>query len=73
MQKFGIIENGKLKKTTEDTPGAKVIIYDDIPEFDQINEAIFESNFIEKEDYIFVEVEVKEVVQDNSETEGEMF
>lgn len=72
MQKFGIIEEGKLRKVPEKTQGAKVIIYDELPEFDQTKQAVFEKGFTEHEDYIFVEVEIREVVQDDETTQEEM-
>jgi hypothetical protein len=66
MTKYGIISNDELDIVAKDTEGAKPIRYAGIPEFDQTLQAVFESGYAEYDDYIFVNVEVRDVVQDDS-------
>lgn len=70
--KYGIIQNNQLQLVSQNAEGAKPVSYDEIPEFDQTKQAVFEKGFIEHEDYIFVEVEVREVVQDDETMHEEM-
>jgi len=69
MIKYGIISDGELEKVPENTKGAKPIQYADIPDYDQTLEAVFESSYKEYDDHIFVDVEIREVVQDDGEEE----
>lgn len=68
MKKYGVINsNGELEIVSKDTQGAKEIQYDDIPEFNQTEEAVFEKDIIEEDNYIRVTLEIREVIQDDSE------
>jgi len=69
MTKYGVINNGELEIVSKDTERAKPIQYADIPEFDQTSEAVFESGYTEHDDHIFVDVEIREVVQDDGDEE----
>jgi hypothetical protein len=71
MQKFGIIENGKLKIVKQGYPNAKPIVYAEIPEYDQETQAVFELPPVDNGDHIFVGLEVREVPRDD--VDGEMF
>ena len=69
--KFGIIENGKLKLVRQGVPKSKPVVYAEIPEYDQETQAVFEKEPVEFEDYISVDVEIRDVPQDEM-TEHEM-
>lgn len=69
--KFGIIENGKLKLVRQGAPKSKPVVYAEIPEYDQETQAVFEKEPVEFEDYISVDVEIRDVPQDEM-TEHEM-
>lgn len=47
------------------TPNAKPVRYAEVPEYDQEHQAVFEVAPVDKGDYIFVGVEVREVEQDD--------
>jgi hypothetical protein len=72
MQKYGILEKGKLKIVPREALGAKPIKYAEIPEFDQEHQAVFGTAPIDKGGYIFVDIEIREVEQDDEQSE-EMF
>lgn len=65
MQKYGILENGKLKIVSEGKP----IVHADVPEFDQETQAVFEKEPMDMGDYIYIDVEVREVEPDDGEQE----
>jgi hypothetical protein len=69
MQKFGIIENGKLKLVRQGTPKSKPVVYAEIPEYDQETQAVFELPPVDNGDHIFVGLEVREVPRDDAEDE----
>jgi hypothetical protein len=71
MQKFGIIENGKLKLVRQGVPKSKPVVYAEIPEYDQETQAVFELPPEDREDHIFVDLEVRDVPKDD--VDGEMF
>lgn len=71
MQKFGIIENGKLKLVRQGVPKSKPVVYAEIPEFDQEFQAVFEKEPVDMGEYIFIDVEVRDVEQDE-EADAEM-
>lgn len=66
------MEQNKLRIVSVDTPGAKLIKYAEIPEFDQECEAVFEKTPADKGEYIFIDVEIREVEQEDEQSE-EMF
>lgn len=69
MQKYGIIENGKLKILKQGAPNAKPVVYAAIPEYDQETQAVFELPPVDNGDHIFVGLEVREVPRDDAEDE----
>lgn len=73
MQKYGLLKNGELVVAPNGTPGAKPIIYANVPEFDQEREAVFQTAPVDMGDHIFIGVEVREVEQDEGEQTDEMF
>lgn len=73
MQKYGILKNETLTIVPKGTPGAKLIKYAKIPEFDQEFQAVFEKEPVDKGDHIFVGVEVREVELDDTSQHEEMF
>ena len=63
----GIIRDGKLLLVPEGTPGSKPVIFAPIPEFDQETQAVYQIGPLEREDDIYVGVEIKLVELDESE------
>ncbi len=72
MHKYGILKNGNLQIVPSGTPGAKPIIHADVPEFDQEQEAVFESAPVDRGDHIYIGVEIREVKQDEGNQGHEM-
>lgn len=70
MQKLGIIENGKLKLVRQGVPKSKPVVYAEIPEYDQETQAVLELPPEDREDHIFVDLEVRDVPKDD--VDGEM-
>jgi len=64
---FGIIKDGKLLLVPAGTPDAKPVVFGEIPEFDQTTQAVYQIGPIEREDDIYVGVEVRYVEVDESE------
>lgn len=64
---YGIIKDGKLLLVPEGTPNAKPVIFAEIPEFDQETQAVYQIGPVEREDDIYVGVEIKFVELDESE------
>ena len=69
MQKYGIIRDGKLLLVPEGTPDAKPVVFGEIPEFDQETQAIYQVGPVEREDDIYVGVEICYVELDEGELE----
>ena len=63
--KYGIIENGKLKIVKQGYPESKPVVYAEIPEYDQETQAVFELPPEDRESYIFVGLEIREVPKDD--------
>lgn len=61
MQKYGILKNGDLKEVPAGTEGAKPIKYAEVPEYDQLTQAVFRGEIKDEGDYISVGVEIREV------------
>jgi len=71
MQKYGIIENGELKVVPVGTPGAKPLKHAEVPEFDQLTQAVFRGEVTDEGDYISVGVEIRDVeISDDAPMEG---
>ena len=64
---WGLIRDGKLLLVPEGTPNAKPVIFGEIPEFDQTTQAVYQIGPIEREDDIYVGVDVRYVEVDESE------
>ena len=69
MQKYGIIKDGKLLLVPEGTPDAKPVVFGEIPEFDQETQAVYQIGAVEREDDIYVGVEIRYVELDEGELE----
>ncbi len=67
MQKYGIIKDGKLFLVPEGTPDAKPVVWGEIPEFDQETQAVYQIGAVEREDDIYVGVEIRYVELDEGE------
>ncbi len=65
--RYGIIRDGKLLLVPEGTPDAKPVVFGEIPEFDQETQAIYQIGPVEREDDIYVGVEIRYVELDASE------
>ena len=71
MQKYGIIIDGELKIVAAGTLGAKPIKFAEVPEFDQLTQAVFRGEVTDEGDYISVGVEIREVEIDEDEFGGD--
>lgn len=71
MQKYGIIKNDELKLVQKGTPGAKPVVWEKLPEFDQTMQAVYEKPPVNKGDHIWVELEVRDVEIDEADDDGE--
>ncbi len=69
MQKYGTIKDGKLLLVPEGTPDAKPVVFGEIPEFDQETQAVYQIGAVEREDDIYVGVEIRYVELDEGELE----
>jgi len=65
--RYGTIKDGKLLLVPEGTPDAKPVVFGEIPEFDQETQAVYQIGPVEREDDIYVGVEVRYVEVDESE------
>lgn len=65
--RYGTIKDGKLLLVPEGTPAAKPVKFAEIPEFDQETQAVYQIGPVEREDDIYVGVEIKLVELDESE------
>lgn len=73
MQKHGLLKNGELLIVPPGTPGAKPIIYEAIPDFDQETQAVYQTEPVDMGDHIYVGVEIRDVEQDDGEQHDEMY
>lgn len=64
---YGIIKDGKLLLVPAGTPDAKPVVFGEIPEFNQETQAVYQIGPVEREDDIYVGVEVRYVEVDESE------
>ena len=64
--RYGTIKDGKLLLVRR-TPDAKPVVFGEIPEFDQETQAVYQIGPVEREDDIYVGVEVRYVEVDESE------
>ena len=66
--RYGLLRDGKLLLVPEGTPDAKPVVFGEIPEFDQETQAVYQIGPVEREDDIYVGVEIRYVEVDESET-----
>ena len=67
--RYGIIRDGKLLLVPEGTPDAKPVVFGEIPEFDQETQAVYQIGAVERDDDIYVGVEIRYVELDEGELE----
>lgn len=67
--RYGIIKDGKLLLVPEGTPDAKPVVFGEIPEFDQETQAVYQIGAVERDDDIYVGVEIRYVELDADELE----
>ena len=72
MEKYGIITNKKLIVSDIQHDGYKPVAYADIPEFDQCTQGVFQTEPVDKGEWIEMGVEVRAVVQDEIKEPGEI-
>lgn len=72
-RKYGILEGTSLKIVPKTASGAKPIKYAEVPGFDQEHQAVFEKEPVDMGGYIFVDVEVREVDQDDEQRDEDVF
>ncbi len=70
---YGIIQDGKLVVVPKHYPGAKPVVYEDVPLFDQETQYVIQQPPVDLSDHIYMGVEVREVEQDEGEQADEMF
>ena len=72
-QTYGIIQDGKLVRVSKGYPGAKPVVYEAVPLFDQETQYVVQSPPVDAGDYIYMGVEVREMEQvDDGEMGEEM-
>jgi hypothetical protein len=71
MQEFGMLKDGMLVKSDVQLEGYKLIVYADVPEFDQATQYVSQGTIIENDDSILVNVEIKDLEQVVSPSEPE--
>ena len=64
---YGIIQDGKLVVVPKHYPGAKPVVYDDVPLFDQETQYVVQSPPVDAGDYIYMGVEVLDLELDDDE------
>lgn len=63
MTTYGIIRNDELVRVSKGCPGAKPVVYEDVPLFDQETQYVVQCPPVDAGDYIYMGVEVREVEQ----------
>ena len=69
MTTYGIIQNGELVRVSKGYPGAKPVVYEDVPLFDQGTQYVIQQPPADLGDHIYMGIEVREMELDD---EGEM-
>jgi hypothetical protein len=70
---YGIIRDGKLVVVPKHYPGAKPVVYEDVPLFDQGTQYVIQQPPVDLSDHIYMGVEVREVEQDDEQRDEEVF
>ena len=63
----GIIQNGNLVVVGQGHPGAKPVVYEDVPLFDQTRYYVVQQAPVDAGDHIFMGIEMREMEIDESE------
>lgn len=63
MQNYGIIQDGRLVIVPKYYPGAKPVVYEDVPLFDQETHYVVQSPPVDAGNHIYMGVEVREMEQ----------
>jgi len=63
----GIIQDGKLVVVPKHYPGAKPVVYEDVPLFDQETQYVVQSPPVDLGDHIYMGVEVLDLELDDDE------
>ena len=66
----GIIQNGFLVVTSEGYDGARPVVYEDVPEFDQAHYYVRQQFPVDAGSHIFMGIEVVEMNQDDTDPDG---
>lgn len=68
---YGIIQDGKLVVVPKHYPGAKPVVYEDVPMFDQETQYVVQSPPVDLGDRIYLGVEAREMEQADGGEMGE--
>lgn len=60
---YGIIQNGNLVRVNKGHPGAKPVVYEDVPEFNQETHYVVQCPPVDAGNHIYMGVEVREMEQ----------
>lgn len=71
MQNYGIIQNGNLVVTSRAHPGAKPVVYEDVPVFDQETHYVAQQAPVDADNHIYMGVEIRECENTDDENEDE--
>lgn len=69
---YGIIQDGKLVVVPKHYPGAKPVVYEDVPLFDQEAQYVIQQPPVDFGNHIYMCVEVREMEQVDEEMGEEM-
>jgi len=67
MQGYGIIQNGQLVRVNPGYPGAKPVVYEDVPLFDQETQYVVQQAPVDAGTHIYMGVEVLDLELDDDE------
>jgi len=70
---YGIIQDGKLVVVPKHYPGAKPVVYEDVPLFDQETQYVIQQPPVDLGDHIYIGVEVREMEQVDEQRDEEVF
>lgn len=66
-QGYGIIQNGQLVRVNPGYPGAKPVVHEDVPLFDQETQYVIQQDPVDLGDHIYMGVEVLDLELDDDE------
>ena len=64
---YGIIQNGELVRVNPGYPGAKPVVYEAVPLFDQETQYVIQQDPVDLGDHIYMGVEVLDLELDDDE------